>query len=132
VLHEPDLLMLDEPTAGLDALGFAVFEELLDEAIARGATVIVSSHVFGDVHRRANRLVVLVSGRVVANGAPLELVRSLGPSAELDATLSGLDEPGLAAVRVAVERLGGRLEGVRPAQSNLAALFRSGRSRAKP
>jgi ABC-2 type transport system ATP-binding protein len=56
LVHEPQVLLLDEPTAGLDALGLRGGEQLLDEARARGATAIVSSHLFSDLHRRCDKL----------------------------------------------------------------------------
>jgi ABC-type multidrug transport system ATPase subunit len=73
VLHEPDLLLLDEPTAGLDATGFDALAELLAEARARGASTIVASHMAADLLESA-RLVVLMNGRVAATGAPNELL----------------------------------------------------------
>ncbi len=77
VLHEPDLLLLDEPTAGLDATGFGALAELLDEARARGASTIVASHMAADLMERA-RLVVLMHGRVAAEGDPRELLEDGG------------------------------------------------------
>jgi len=74
LLHDPELLLLDEPTAGLDALGLEVFEELLGEARARGVTTVLSSHLATDVTRHADRLALLHGGRVAAEGAPGELL----------------------------------------------------------
>jgi ABC-type multidrug transport system ATPase subunit len=74
LLHEPDLVLLDEPTAGLDALGVGLLNELCDEALSRGAAVVLASHLLGDVFDRAGELCVLIDGRVAARGAPVELV----------------------------------------------------------
>ena len=75
LMHEPDLVLLDEPTAGLDAFGVGLLEELLDEAQARGAAVVLASHLLGDVYDRANPLCVLVHGVIAARGAPDELMK---------------------------------------------------------
>lgn len=124
LLHEPRLILLDEPTAGLDAPGFAAAEVLLDEARSRGATLLVSSHLFGDLHQRCDRIVVLVDGTLVAQGSATELVRSLGAGARLELVVEGLDEAGLDALRREAQRHGGSILGVQPAQSNLTALYR--------
>jgi ABC-2 type transport system ATP-binding protein len=132
VLHEPDLILLDEPTAGLDALGFEVIDELLSEARARGAAVVVSSHQLTDLHRHCDLLGVLIDGHMRARGAPLELVRELGASAQLDVGIAGADERALAAVRWAAENAGAQWIGAAPAQANLLALYRRFGAERKP
>ena len=82
-LGEPDLLLLDEPTFGLDAPGFLVLDELLDEAVARGATVILASHVLSDLTERCDEVAVLLDGRLAARGAASELFTDAGGLVEL-------------------------------------------------
>jgi ABC-2 type transport system ATP-binding protein len=74
LLCEPELVLLDEPTAGLDAPGLELLDLLLAQARARGATVVIASHLVDDVHRPCERLIVLVDGRLVADGTPGELL----------------------------------------------------------
>ena len=62
----PDLLVLDEPTSGLDPLVQREFDGLLREHTARGGSVLLSSHVLGEVQRLADRIAVLRTGRLVA------------------------------------------------------------------
>ncbi len=74
-VHQPELVLLDEPTAGLDAQGFEVLESLLAEARARGATIVLSSHLVADLLDRCDDLAVLLDGRIAERGAPRELLR---------------------------------------------------------
>jgi ABC-2 type transport system ATP-binding protein len=74
LVHEPDLVLLDEPTAGLDAEGFEVLAGLVDELAARRATLCISSHLVSDVQRHADRLAVLLDGRVAALGEPHDVL----------------------------------------------------------
>jgi ABC-2 type transport system ATP-binding protein len=67
-MARPELLVLDEPTSGVDPLVQAEFLALVDEARADGRTVFLSSHVLSEVQRLADRVVVIRHGRVVADG----------------------------------------------------------------
>ena len=64
-MHEPELLILDEPTSGVDPLIQREFHELLHEARGRGQTVFVSSHVLSEVERIADRVGIIRDGRLV-------------------------------------------------------------------
>ncbi|MFT7669561.1 MAG: ABC-2 type transport system ATP-binding protein [Planctomycetota bacterium] len=77
-LHNPDLILLDEPTAGLDAPGFDVLEDLLSEARERGATIVFSSHLISDLHKHCDELVILCDGRIGGQGKPAELLSRPG------------------------------------------------------
>ena len=124
LLHEPKLLLLDEPTAGLDAPGFSAIESLLDEARARGVTLVISSHLLSDLHQRCDRLVLLVDGLILAQGDAASLAAGLGSSARLELCFEGLDAAGIAELQRVAEQRGARFLGAQPAQSNLVALYR--------
>ena len=63
--HRPELLVLDEPTAGLDPLVQQTFFELLREAVADGATVFLSSHILSEVEKSCDRVAIIRDGRLV-------------------------------------------------------------------
>ncbi len=63
--HQPDLLVLDEPTSGLDPVSQRTFRVLVREATARGAAVLLSSHVLSEVQRVADRVAIVRAGRLV-------------------------------------------------------------------
>jgi ABC-2 type transport system ATP-binding protein len=64
-MHHPDLLVLDEPTQGLDPLGQQEFYAMIGEARARGGTVFLSSHVMPEVERVCDRVAILREGRLI-------------------------------------------------------------------
>jgi ABC-2 type transport system ATP-binding protein len=72
LLGEPEVLLLDEPTASLDPERCRHLWRLLDERRAQGATVLLASHSQEEVTRLADRVLVLLDGRVVFEGSPDE------------------------------------------------------------
>jgi ABC-2 type transport system ATP-binding protein len=73
---DSELLVLDEPTSGLDPLMEQVFNECVAEHTARGATVLLSSHILSEVERLANRVTIIRAGKAVETGT-LEEMRHL-------------------------------------------------------
>lgn len=74
-MSKPELLVLDEPTSGVDPLVQAEFLELLDEARADGRSVFLSSHVLSEVQRAADDVIVIREGQVVVAGSLDDLRR---------------------------------------------------------
>jgi ABC-2 type transport system ATP-binding protein len=64
LMHRPELLVLDEPTAGLDPLVQQTFYELMHEATQRGSTVFLSSHLLAEVQRLTHRVALVREGRI--------------------------------------------------------------------
>lgn len=64
-MHSPDLLILDEPTSGLDPIIQREFEELIHEECARGAAIILSSHVMSEAERLSTHVSIVNKGRLV-------------------------------------------------------------------
>jgi ABC-2 type transport system ATP-binding protein len=70
---EADLYLLDEPTAGLDPLMEAVFQDCVEELAAQGSTVLLSSHILDQVERLCDRVTIIRRGRTVQSGTLGEL-----------------------------------------------------------
>jgi ABC-2 type transport system ATP-binding protein len=66
LLHSPKLIILDEPTGGLDPLMQATFFELLKQENKRGATILFSSHILSEVQKLCDRVAIIKEGRIVA------------------------------------------------------------------
>jgi len=80
LIHDPPLLLLDEPTDGLDVGGRREVLGLVHGLAAEGRAVIVSSHIMGEVESLCPRVGVMASGRIVAEGPIEQLLASTGTS----------------------------------------------------
>ena len=77
LVGDPELLILDEPSAGLDPNGMREFRDIVRTEASRGRTVFFSSHVLGEVEAVCDRIGILNEGRLVATGTPDELREGL-------------------------------------------------------
>jgi ABC-2 type transport system ATP-binding protein len=80
LLADPPVLIFDEPANGLDPEGIRWMRDLLRGHAARGGTVLLSSHLLGEVEHTVDRLLVIGAGRIVADGQVSELLGSDGTS----------------------------------------------------
>jgi len=78
LVHDPDLVILDEPTAGLDPEQRILLRNVIAEE-GRRRTVLLSSHVVDDIDQTCHRLVVISAGRVLYEGSPGDLLRRFAP-----------------------------------------------------
>lgn len=79
LLNEPDLLLLDEPTASLDPDTADWVRSIIEDYCrARSATIVLASHNMAEVERLADRVIMLESGRILADETPQELIRRFG------------------------------------------------------
>tara|TARA_B100000475_G_scaffold124410_1_gene90890 strand:- start:655 stop:1668 length:1014 start_codon:yes stop_codon:yes gene_type:complete len=78
LLHRPKLLVLDEPTVGLDIESRAAIWELLRELVRDGTGILLSSHYLEEVEALADRMAIIDAGRVIAEGTPEGLKQRLG------------------------------------------------------
>ncbi len=128
LVGRPEVLLLDEPTAGLDPEGRAVVRSRIEAERAAGSAILLTTHELVDVERLADRIIILVDGRIVAGGTAAELAAGLRPRLRfsLDAPL---EEPELASIGRALgtavrSASGGRYEVVdrQPTPALVAAL----------
>ncbi len=76
MIHNPDILILDEPLSGLDANASLIIKELLHKFAEQGKTIFFCSHVLDVVERLCNRIAIIDKGRVIASGTPQEIISS--------------------------------------------------------
>ncbi|MFN0131315.1 MAG: ABC transporter ATP-binding protein [Phycisphaerales bacterium] len=121
LINDPDFLILDEPTTGLDPIGTRQIKDLIIELGRRGKTVLLSSHLLADVEDCVHRMVILYGGRQRAEGRCEDLLVSRNmTSIETDV----LDDATIAEVdRVIRARTGGAVIRVSNPRQSLEALF---------
>jgi ABC-2 type transport system ATP-binding protein len=102
LVHEPDVLVLDEPLNGLDPVGRREVVELVRSFAAEGRCVVVSSHVLHEVETMARRVILLDHGRVIAQGTVAEIRREMSDR-PLAVVLKTPDPRGMARALVGLE-----------------------------
>jgi ABC-2 type transport system ATP-binding protein len=118
----PRLLLLDEPTSALDPAGRRVVRELLDGVRASGTSVLLSSHLLGEVELVCDRVAILVGGEIVQRGRPAELGRARGVEVETASGVhmyEGVDREGVPALVARLVAEGESVYGVRVLASTL-------------
>ena len=86
LLRDPKLLLLDEPTTGLDPGGMRDMRRLIQELAAQGITIVLSSHVLTEVEEVCNRVAIVRTGRIVYEGEIADLKRTAGMSYRVSTT----------------------------------------------
>lgn len=120
LVHDPQLVILDEPTAGVDPLGSAAIAEIVRELKRRGKTVLLSSHLLAQIEGLCDRVAILHRGKLVREGCVDDLVE------EKDAeslVVQGLSPEARAAVEATIEAQGGKLARVEKPRLSLDAYF---------
>jgi lipooligosaccharide transport system ATP-binding protein len=84
LIHRPELVLLDEPTVGLDPQVRQELWSLIVSLREEGATVLMSTHYIEEAERLADRVAIMSSGRVVAEGSPISLIRTFAGREVID------------------------------------------------
>ena len=91
LVNDPDLLLLDEPTTGIDPAGRRALWSLVERLAAEGTTVLLTTHDMAEAERLCDRVGLLADGRLAAEGSPAQLVAEYGSDASLDIETSDPD-----------------------------------------
>jgi len=120
LLPEPKLVVLDEPTAGVDPEGSREIRDLILDLKARGITVLLSSHLLTQVQEICDRVSILAHGAIVKEGRVEDL---LAIESQTELILENATPEILAEIRILLERSGARLVEQRQPKTSLERLF---------
>ncbi|MFV0257937.1 MAG: ABC transporter ATP-binding protein [Acidimicrobiales bacterium] len=131
LIHDPELLILDEPASGLDPRARIEFRELLAELTAMGKTILISSHILSELQQMCSELAVIEAGKLLAAGTPDAILDRFGSGRRatvrfLDGTTSEFpvaDEADQAALLARLVGEGRQVVECRTASHDLEDLF---------
>jgi ABC-2 type transport system ATP-binding protein len=111
LLHDPDLLLLDEPASGLDPRARIEIRELLRELKDMGKTILLSSHILSELAELATRIGIIEAGKMKAEGSLEDIYRKLSLMRVIHAVITNVDEEMLAKI--------GQIDGVTSVEQNV-------------
>jgi ABC-2 type transport system ATP-binding protein len=129
LVHDPEVLLLDEPTDGVDPVGRREIRDLLREEASRGRAILLNSHLLSEIELTCDRVAVLRRGKVAAQGRIADLTAQ---GSRYRMAVSPVDEPLLDAFResgAGVERVNGHLVLTTRDLAHLNALVDTARAR---
>ena len=120
MVHDPQLLILDEPTAGVDPVGAAEMAALILKLKARGKTVLITSHLLAQIERVCDRVAILDRGKLMVEGAVGDLIGRRDRQALI---VEALQPAELAELREWLAARGRGMLSVEPPRARLDQLF---------
>jgi ABC-2 type transport system ATP-binding protein len=99
ILHDPEVVFLDEPTIGVDPVGARELRALMANLIATGKTVLLTTHYMFEADELCDRIAVIAHGRIVGHGTPAELKAGVADGRVTEIEVFGIDGPVLDRLR---------------------------------
>lgn len=121
VVHDPELVILDEPTAGVDPVGSAAIGRMIQAMRAKGKTIILCSHLLGQVEQVCDRVAIMDRGRLVLEGAVDDVLARRDRHVM---TIEAMTPAARAAAEAALEAHGAKVSAVTHPRRSLEDLFR--------
>ncbi len=106
ILHDPEVVFLDEPTIGVDPVGARELRETIAGLVASGKTVLLTTHYMFEADALCDRIAVIAKGRIVGEGTPTELKARVSEGRVTEVEVFGVGEDALARLR-ALDGVGG-------------------------
>lgn len=120
LVHDPRLLILDEPTAGVDPVGTAAISDLIRGLKAQGKTILITSHLLAQIEEVCDRIAILDRGRLLLEQSVAEMV---GPGAAQALIVDALPAADVAALREWLASRGHRLRSIEEPRPRLDRVF---------
>jgi ABC-2 type transport system ATP-binding protein len=99
ILHDPEVVFLDEPTIGVDPVGARELRQTIADLVAAGKTLLLTTHYMFEADELCGRVAVIAGGRIVAQGRPSELKAAVSDGTVVEIVTYGVDEPTLDRLR---------------------------------
>ena len=120
LVHDPKLVILDEPTAGLDPMGAEAVAAIIRTLKDRGKTVLICSHLLGQIEGLCDRVAILHRGRLIRTGRLEDLLQQTERESYI---VKDLSVDGRLAVEKLIKEQGGRLSSIKKSRLSLNELF---------
>jgi ABC-2 type transport system ATP-binding protein len=99
ILHDPEVVFLDEPTIGVDPVGARDLRQMIADLVAGGKTVLLTTHYMFEADSLCDRIAVIAKGEIVGEGTPAELKSRVQGGRVTEIEVFGVDEPTVARLR---------------------------------
>jgi ABC-2 type transport system ATP-binding protein len=99
ILHDPEVVFLDEPTIGVDPVGARDLRQMIADLVTSGKTVLLTTHYMFEADSLCDRIAVIAKGRIVGEGTPTELKNNVTGGRVTEIEVFGVDESAVARLR---------------------------------
>src|SRR5213596_206485 len=99
ILHDPEVVFLDEPTIGVDPVGARDLRQTISDLVAAGKTVLLTTHYMFEADALCDRIAVIAKGQIVGEGTPSELKGRVAGGRVTEIEVFGVDEPTVVRLR---------------------------------